>query len=162
MVHLLAALMLLALVTACRPSATPLPLSGTTQQEGQVFGQDATVSPSFATTALPPDAQESPPDLDPHKQSDCPKLDSTLAQIVRATNPMDLAQQLQLTIRDNKIQVLLILSQEDTGFLQDFQVEIGSQVGTSVQAFVLIDQLCRLANADSVLAIRTPSQVTLP
>ncbi len=59
---------------------------------------------------------------------------------------------------DGKIQVVLVLSQEDTGFLKDYDVEIGTQSGTQVQVFVPPDRLCDLAKTDEVLAINLPAQ----
>ena len=63
-----------------------------------------------------------------------------------------------MTVKDGKIQVVLVLSQEDTGFLQDYDVEVGTQSGTQVQAFVSPDRLCDLAKTDEVLAINLPAQ----
>jgi len=105
-----------------------------------------------------PDGQMSPGDLYPREQSDCPDLDSLLFQITRAPDPLALAEQSQLKVKEDKVQVLLILDCEDTDFLQDFEVEMGTQSGTQVQAFVPVNQLCDLANTDKVLAIRLPAQ----
>ena len=154
--------MALALVVACRPQVTLPSPSDSTQPEGQVLEQNVPPTPPLATVVIPPDAQMSPHEVQPHKQRDCPELDSTLAQIVQSPNPLDLAQQLRLTTKDNKIQVLLILDRKDIDFLQDFQVEVGTQFGTRVQAFVPVSQLCNLANTDAVLAVRVPNRAILP
>jgi hypothetical protein len=140
---------LLALTGAC--SVPPAP----EQVPGQ---QNAPPTPEFGTTEIEPGKQVSPGDLVPREPSDCPDLDSSLFQIIQAPDPLDAAEQLQLQVRGDKVKVLLILDREDTGFLRDFGVEIGTQSGTQVQAFVPINQLCDLANTDEVLAIRPPAQ----
>jgi hypothetical protein len=90
--------------------------------------------------------------------SECPALDSQLYQLTKADNPLLLAEQLGFRTKDGKLHVLLVLTSEETAFLIDFGAELGTQSGNQVQAFVPIDQLCDLANTDSVLAIRPPAQ----
>ena len=71
---------------------------------------------------------------------------------------MALARQLLLTVQDDKIQVVLLLNQADTSFLQPFGVEIGTQAEMRVQAFVPPGRLCDLARSGKVLAINLPAQ----
>jgi hypothetical protein len=94
----------------------------------------------------------------PAAQSECPGLDSALAQVVASPDPLEQARQSLLTVKDGKIQVVLVLSQQDTGFLQDYDVEIGTQSGMQAQVFVSPDRLCDLAKTDEVLAINLPAQ----
>jgi hypothetical protein len=143
---------LLILTGACSTQPSSLP--------GQGPEQDVPSTPEAGTVEIRPDMQQvSPGNLDePRKQSDCPGLDSLLLQIVQSSDPLDSAEQLHLNVKEDKVQVLLVLDREDVGFLQDFEVEIGTQSGTEVQAFVPISQLCDLANTDEVLAIRVPAQ----
>jgi hypothetical protein len=56
----------------------------------------------------------------------------------------------------------VVLRDEDGGFLEDYEVEVGKQFGTQVQAFVPLSRLCELASLDSVLAIRLPDQAVGP
>ena len=52
----------------------------------------------------------------------------------------------------------MVLEDEDSGFLEDYDVEVGKQIGTQVQAFVPLARLCELASSDKVLAVRLPDQ----
>ena len=118
--------------------------------------QNAPPTPEFSTTQVQPtDLQAAP---EPAASSDCPGLDSALAQVAASPDPLAQAEQSLLTVKDGKIQVVLVLSQEDTGFLKDYNVEVGTQLGTQVQAFVPPGQLCDLAKTDEVLAINRPAQ----
>ena len=141
----LTAAMLLALASAC--CARP------TESVDPGLEQDAPSTLELETVEVGPE-DISPDDLEPRKQSDCPDLDSQLLQIARSPEPLSLAKQMQIEVKGNKVQVLLLLNSEDVGFLKDFEVEIDTQSGARVQAFVPIDQLCDLANTDEVLAIR--------
>jgi hypothetical protein len=152
-----ALVMLMVLTVACNARLTPSP-AASGQAGGQMLEQNAPSTPEFDTMEVEPDRQISPGDLAPREQSDCPDLDSLLFQITQAPDPIGLAEQLPVRIREDKVQVLLLLDREDTGFLRDFGVEIGTQSGTQVQAFVPVSQLCDLANTDEVLAIRLPAQ----
>jgi len=149
---------LLVLTSGCNAwPASPSP-AASEQTPGQALEQNVPTTPEFETMEIEPDLQAAPGDLQSREQSDCPGLDSLLFQITQAPDPLEMAEQLQLKVKEDKIQVLLILDHEDTGFLQDFGVEVGAQSGTKVQAFVPINQLCDLANTDEVLAIRPPAQ----
>ena len=146
-------LTLLALTEACSIRSTSPP-AASEQAPGQ---QSVLPTPEFDTLEIEPDAQMSP--LPTREPSHCPDLDSQLFQITQAPDPLDLAEELQFKIRKDKIQVLLILDRNETDFLRDFEVELGTQSGTQVQAFVPIGQLCDLANTDQVLAIRPLAQI---
>lgn len=92
------------------------------------------------------------------KPDDCPGVDSVLIQIAQAPDPPGHAKQLGLRVKEGKIHVLLILDRDDISFLQEFDVEIGNQLGKQVQAIVPIDRLCDLAKLDAVLAVYLPAQ----
>lgn len=135
---------------------TPIPLPTPTLPSADPE-QNISPPPEFGTTEIKPDQQRLPDNLQPNKPTNCPDLESTLFQVAQSPHPLKLAEQLHLKIKDDKVQVLLILASEDISFLQNFEVELGTQVGVQVQAFVPIDQLCNLANAAEVLAIRLPA-----
>jgi hypothetical protein len=120
--------------------------------------QNAPRTPEFSTTQIPVDEMAAPEAAQPAAQSECPGLDSALAQVVASPDPLEQARQSLLTVKDGKIQVVLVLSQQDTGFLQDYDVEIGTQSGMQAQVFVSPDRLCDLAKTDEVLAINLPAQ----
>ena len=118
--------------------------------------QDAPPTPELSTVQV--DVKEAPPlGGKGAAQKDCPGVQSQLAQIVRAPNAVDLAQQLGFKTKEEKIQVLLVLSDPDTAFLEGFEAEVGTQSGNQVQAFVPIDRVCELSGTEQVLAIRLPS-----
>ena len=98
-------------------------------------------------------------DLIPRKQEDCLDLDSRLFQLTQESAPLELAKQWQLKVKDDKIQVLLILNDENVSFLRNFEVELGTQSGAKAQVFAPINQLCTLANTPEVLAIRPPTPI---
>jgi len=140
---------LIALMGAC-VSAPP--------SQPDAVQQNAPRTPEFSTTQIPVDAMVAPEAPQPAAQSECPGLDSTLAQVVASPDPLEQARQSLLTVKNDKIQVVLVLSQQDTSFLQDYDVEIGTQSGMQVQVFVPPDRLCDLAKTDEVLAINLPAQ----
>jgi hypothetical protein len=96
------------------------------------------------------------------KSPPCPKLDSLLNQVVASSDPLKMAASLNLRLREGKVQVLLVLASADPSFLEEFEVEPGSQAGQEIQAFVPLDRLCEIANLEQVLAIRIPAQGILP
>ncbi len=120
--------------------------------------QDAVRTPEFETQQLPPAAQAAPELSTRAKSNDCPGLDSALAQIAASPDPLAQARQLQLTIKNDKIQVVLLLNQADTSFLQSYDVEIGAQAEARVQAFAPPGRLCDLAKSGKVLRISLPAQ----
>jgi hypothetical protein len=96
------------------------------------------------------------------KSPACPKLDSQLNQVVASSDPLKMAATLKLRLNEGKVQVRLVLASDDLSFLKEFGVEPGSQAGQEIQAFVPIDQLCKIADREEVLAIRIPAEGILP
>ena len=93
-----------ALVSACVVSPPP---PGAVQQ-------NAPPTPKFSTTQVPNSLQAAP-DMSPLvAASDCPGLDSALAQIIGSPDPIAQARQLQFTVKDDRIQVVLVLAQPDS------------------------------------------------
>jgi len=143
-----ALVLLIAATGACRAPA-PAP---------NVVLQDAPRTPEFSTTLVSPIMQVAPETSPLAHPADCPGLESALAQIVGSPDPIALAQQLQVPVKDGRIQVVLTLSQPDAGFLQSFDAELGTQAGTRVQAYVRPARLCDIARSGKVSAIRLPAQ----
>lgn len=146
--------MLITLLGACAPWSVPL----TEEAPGQVTGGELQPTPESGKVDIETSTLESPIELPTRRVSGCPGLESSLFQITQAPDPIDLANQLQFQVQGNKIQVHLVLDNEDTNCLQEFGVDIGTQSGKQVQAYVPIDRLCELANIEEVLAIRMPAQ----
>jgi len=88
----------------------------------------------------------------------CKKLSSPLLQVVESADPIQTAQDLGLRVREDQVQVSLVLDSSDTTFLEQAGIDIGGQAGQEIQAFVPISKLCELATHPSVLAIRPASQ----
>jgi len=86
--------------------------------------------------------------------SSCPGLDSQLYQLIQTENPISTASQIGMFVKDEKVQVLFVLKSEDTSFLLEYAVDLGTQSGQQVQGYAPFDRLCELANLDAVLAIR--------
>ena len=93
------------------------------------------------------------------EEQECPQLDSQLYQLMKSENPLNEAKELGFTVKDNKIQVLLILENEETVVPAGFNLDVGKRSGDQVQVFAPIDVLCFLANTDEVLAIYTFNNV---
>ena len=142
---------LAALIGACVGAPPPA-------QQPDAAEQNAPPTPQFSTTEIPADKLTAPEVGAPAAQSDCPGLDSTLAHVAASPDPLEQARQSLLTVKDGRIQVVLVLSQPDTGFLRDYDVEIGTQTGSQVQAYVPPGRLCDLAKTDEVLTISPAAQ----
>jgi hypothetical protein len=106
------------------------------------------------------------PSIDPDQiptraESDCPGLESQLYQVAQAKDPLKMAEQIGLILKDEKVQVLFVLEDEETDFLLAYDVELGTQSGNQVQGYAPIERLCELTNLEAVLAIRRPAQPVL-
>jgi len=141
----LAAALFLFLLAACVPP--PSPITGR-----------AAPTAEFGVVEGKPSSTIFPGTIPPRKPRTCLALDSQLFQFTQTDDPSRTAEQLGFRVKDGKIQVLLVLASEDTDFLQEFGVEVGTQSASQVQAFVPMDQLCALAHTDQVLAIRPIAQ----
>lgn len=94
------------------------------------------------------------------KNYECPALDTHLSQFILADDPASLATELGFRVNENKIQVIILLNTDDTSFLTNFGVEIGTIATKKVQAFVPFDQLCLLSRQEAVISIRAASQIS--
>jgi len=139
---------------------TALLFAGTaacTQTDRSISEKDLPTS-EFNTVKNELDTELSPGDIPSRAPSDCPGLDSQLFQLAQDEDPPSLAESLGFRVKNGKVQVLIILANEETSFLKDFQIELGTQAGNQVQAFVPFDRLCELAKNEAVLAIRRAAQ----
>jgi len=142
---------LVTLVGACVAAPPPT-------RQPEALSQDAPRTPELSTTQVQTGFQASPISTPVAADNDCPGLDSTLAQVAASPDPLEQARQSLLTVKNDKIQVVLLLSQQDADFLQSYDVEVGTQTGTQVQAFVPPGRLCDLAKTDEVLTISPAAQ----
>jgi hypothetical protein len=100
-----------------------------------------------------------PQTLPTREPNSCPNLDSQLYQLTQSDDASTLAAQMGWKIKDDKVQVVFLLENEDSGFLLAYDVEIGTQSGNQVQAYAAVDQLCDLANLEAILAIRPVNKI---
>jgi hypothetical protein len=153
----LALVALIALAAACSPTIAPAEEPAPAQDAGEGLLQDA--PPTQPLESIEVDSNQMPPiHLDNLSTQDCPKIESPLDQIMRSEAPLETAQKLGFRVEGSKLQVIVILRDEKSGFLAQFGAEVGKQSGTQVQAFVPLPRLCELARTDNVLAIRLPAQ----
>ena len=139
------------LAAACSPARAPSSTTAPEQAPGGLLPQDAPPTPSGKTIKVPD--QAALPTIERASQENCPGVDSQLYQITQAPDPKEAARQSMVEFKDNRIQVLLILADQEMAFLEDYDVQTGSQYGDRVQAFVPVDRLCELASTDRVLSI---------
>ncbi|MBN1641759.1 MAG: hypothetical protein JXA09_11030, partial [Anaerolineae bacterium] len=144
------AFVLLGMLAACEAGASP---EGT---GSDLIEQIVSPTPDWSTVEVDTDQV---PDLGekPTKGGGCAGLDSALVQIMQSPDPISMAQQLGIKTSGSKIQVALTLSGTDTAFLSDYDVEVGTQVGEKVQAYVPVKQLCEIALLDQVLRVSLPA-----
>ena len=151
----------LAVLTACSQASEPTTEPVTKQEQQGDLLQN--VPPTQKLESVEVDSDQMPPlDLNKWTAEGCPKIESQLGQIIQGPNPLETAKQLGIRVQGSKVQVLVILKDEETTFLKDFDVKVGKQSGTQVQAFAPLSRLCELAGTDKVVAIRLPSQAVGP
>ena len=145
--NIFSGLMLVSMLLACSPASKPSP-SGFTVATNE-----------FSTTSVTPVSDQTIIPKKETKSNDCPSLDSQLYQLSQSANAVQEAEALGYQVKDGKVQVLIVMVDENTEFLGSFDIEPGSQSGSKIQAFVKFEDLCLLANNDSVLAIRPVAQM---
>lgn len=103
-------------------------------------------------------------DTTPRPKPDaCPRLESVLATITRAPDPLVMARQLGMPLDETqRIQVLITLASDAAADFNAYGAVVTKQSGTLAQAFVPLDQLCPLSNDPTVLMVRSanPAQTT--
>jgi hypothetical protein len=102
------------------------------------------------------DAIEVAPDIRSAAEA-CVKLEGPLRQVVEAKDPAQAAQALGMPVRENLVQVSLVLDGSDTAFLERAGIDVAKQIGQEIQAFVPLLRLCDLAADERVLVIRPVS-----
>jgi len=144
-------LIALFLLDACSPQPPIVP-GGIDYGNNQPTEGFEIVNDDFETTI-------DPENLPSREANPCPSLDSQLYQLTQSEDPLTMASQMGLKAKDNKVQVLFVLSNEDPDFLLDYDVELGTQSGSQVQGYAPIDRLCEIAKITTVLAIRPVDRI---
>jgi hypothetical protein len=139
-------------------SSTPSP----TAPAGQAFSQDIPPTDEMISGTTKVIGQASPDEGNKTKSTACPKLDSQLNQVLASTDPLSTAKQMKMNVNENKVQVVIVLSSQNIDFLQDYEVAVGVQSGSELQAFVALNQICEISSRDEVLAIRLPAAGVTP
>jgi len=140
------------------PSSTPDP--GTPSEQASSQNMPSSTEIISGTTHV--SGQASPDAANETKSAACPKLDSQLNQVLASADPLNTAQQMELSLKENRIQVLIVLSSPNTDFLQDYELEPGVQSGNELQTYIALSQLCELSSRDEILAIRLPAAAFIP
>lgn len=87
----------------------------------------------------------------------CPKLDSRLYGLARASDPVTFAKEHGIYYKDGITRVTIELVQEAKALPQGYDIVIEIQVGNRFQALVPTQQLCLLANEPSVRWVEVPA-----
>jgi len=95
------------------------------------------------------------------KDQECPQLDNQLYQLTKSESPITKAEELGFEVRDNKIQVLLILVDEEATLPKGFNIDVGIRSGAKVNVYAPMDELCELANNDTIIAIYPPERTII-
>jgi hypothetical protein len=143
------ALLILIASTGCATSS---------QAPGQV-GVDQDAPPTGTAEVITVDLNAVEPESKSRAAAElCRDLRGPLLQVVEAQDPVQEAQALGLTVREDQVQVVLVLNEQGTDFLQLAGVDVGKQSGKQVQAYAPISRLCELAADKRVDAIYPASQ----
>ena len=139
------------LLAACT-SESPIVPGGIDYGNNQPTEGFEIVNDDFETTI-------DPENLPSREANPCPSLDSQLYQLTQSEDPLSMASQMGLKVNDDKVQVLFVLANEDIEFLEDYEVELGTQSGSQVQGYAPIDRLCEIAKIETVLTIRPVNRI---
>ena len=115
------------------------------------------VAGCLPATGPPPNSSE------PRREgpSDCPRLDTQLSRLARATDAAGAALAADLEYRDGSVHVVIELL-EGRGLPPGYTVTVEARYANLVDAWVSTQELCPLAAEDTVLAIRPPALVEPP
>jgi hypothetical protein len=153
--RMLIALLVWVASTGCAAAAEPQ--GSDLGQANFALGQEA--PPTGTLEVIQVDLNAIEIDLQNRRAAEsCEKLQSLLLQVVESEDPVQTAQALGLRVRENEVQVSLVLDGSDTAFLERAGIDVGTQAGPEIQAFVPISKLCELTTHKNVLAIRPVSQ----
>jgi hypothetical protein len=93
----------------------------------------------------------------PTEGAACPGVESLLHQALNSNQPLQVLEDLGYSVKEDKIQIVLTLTGENLSFLDQWDVEVGSQSGLQVQVFARAEDICEIARSDSVSFVRLPS-----
>jgi hypothetical protein len=149
----LLALLVLVASTGCATSG---------QAPGQV-GVDQDAPPTGTAEVITVDLNAVEPEPKSRAAAElCQDLHGPLLQVVEAQDPVQEAQALGLTVREDQVQVVLVLNEKGVDFLRLAGVDVGKQSGKQVQAYAPISRLCELAADKRVDAIYPANQAETP
>lgn len=135
---------------------------------GSAPSRSATVSgPGFTVseTPEPPDSKTTGPTTGTSTSTTTitgtmtkhPSLESTLFELVRAENRTAFATEHGIDVRDGRVLVVVEL-ENGTDLPDGYDPAVASEFGTSVEAYVDIDDLVSLAGEGNVRVVRTPTE----
>lgn len=107
-------------------------------------------------TGSPDDLRSTAGPRPPGEAGACPRLDPELHELAGLADPAARAAELGVTIEAGRAFVALLLRDEAPASFAGYGAEITTQVGSSAQGFVPLDQLCALSSDPAVVAVRIP------
>ena len=152
----LLALLILMASTGC--GETPQPAKESDQNHGDV-GVSNEAPPTTTAEVITVDLNAV--ELDAKKQSEaksCRDLHGPLLQIVESKEPVQEARALGLNVREDKVQITLVLNTQDAAFLRQSGIDTGKRTGKQIQVYAPILRLCELAADKRVDAVYPVSQ----
>lgn len=93
----------------------------------------------------------------PRTEGGCPGVESALMGFLEEEDPVEAARRAGFPTRGGRIQVLLELAGEETAFLEEHELEVGTQVGSRAQAFIEPEAICELAADERVRTVQLPA-----
>jgi hypothetical protein len=149
---------LLAIVAATGCAATIQPIEESSLNQGDVgLSQDAPPTGTAEVIFVDLNAVQPAPGDRTADQS-CQALHGPLRQVFESKDPTQEAQALGLNVREDQVQITLVLSRQGSAFLRALGVDVGKQTDKQIQAYVPISRLCELAEDKRIEAIYPVSQ----
>jgi hypothetical protein len=152
----LLALLALIVVSGCATITEPAEKDGR-KQGNAGLSQDAPPTGTAEVIFVDQNAVQPDPG-DRAAAKSCQELHGLLLQIVESDDPSREAQALGLNVREDQVQIELVLNSQGIAFLHTLAVDVGKQSGRQIQAYVPVSRLCELAADKRVQAIYPVSQ----
>ena len=108
-----------------------------------------------AATTAPPSSLRSRP-------AECPKADSTLAQVAGAADPVAAASNAGVPVVDGRLKALVVFRGGDPSFLRQFGVVVSGTADGQAEVAIPVERLCEVADLDLVDAVRRLPRAIAP
>ena len=111
--------------------------------------------------SCPVDEENFNGDLVEKDESEFPKLQYQLVNLIKSPNPQGLANQMGIYYQDGRVQVVIVLKNADIKISERFDIITEAMSGNMVQALVLLTQLGELSHEPYVQFIRLTCEPVL-